>query len=486
MRGLARSVGFVLLFSPLVALASGPVYTVNTPFDFPDAAINGICDTGDTCNGSPCCTLRAALMEANLGPGAGVDEATIHLPAGTYHLTIPIGDPDSHGNGDLNVLDTVRVHIAGVGSDLSIIDASQIADRVLFVGYGATVTLSDLRIQGGRPPLGALRTGAGRGGGIYNDRASLTLLRCLVRDNQTKAEQDGGGIYSDHGALSIVESAVRVNVGSHGGGISSVGATTAIVRSTVNGNAATYGGGIFQDAGAIKIVNSTISTNGAALGGGIYVYNAYVADATAFNNATTAANTTSDNLLSSGANAYFDTSAIVLSNSIFDQGTIACAGNQTTVSSNGYNMLWDNHNCTIAGSWISTDPFINTLGELGLNGGLTVTHALAKSSLAVDAGDPAGCVDPLGQGSTLGTDQRGVKRPIGAGCDLGAFEVEPQGDANGDGARDVADVFYIINYLFAGGPVPHGRANVNGDSAIDVADVFYLINYLFAGGPAPV
>jgi hypothetical protein len=27
---------------------------------------------------------------------------------------------------------------------------------------------------------------------------------------------------------------------------------------------------------------------------------------------------------------------------------------------------------------------------------------------------------------------------------------------------------------------------VNGDSAIDVSDVFYLINYLFAGGPAPV
>jgi hypothetical protein len=64
--------------------------------------------------------------------------------------------------------------------------------------------------------------------------------------------------------------------------------------------------------------------------------------------------------------------------------------------------------------------------------------------------------------------------------------VEPKGDANGNGVVDVNDVFYVINFLFAGGPVPKGRANVNGIGAIDVSDVFYLINYLFAGGPAPV
>jgi hypothetical protein len=82
-------------------------------------------------------------------------------------------------------------------------------------------------------------------------------------------------------------------------------------------------------------------------------------------------------------------------------------------------------------------------------------------------------------------DQRGVKRPIGSSCDLGATELEPVGDVNGDGVVNVADVFYLVNYLFAGGPIPLGRANVNGGASIDVADVFYLINYLFAGGPAP-
>ncbi len=30
-----------------------------------------------------------------------------------------------------------------------------------------------------------------------------------------------------------------------------------------------------------------------------------------------------------------------------------------------------------------------------------------------------------------------------------------------------------------------GRGDVSGDGAVTVADVFYLINFLFAGGPAP-
>jgi hypothetical protein len=63
-------------------------------------------------------------------------------------------------------------------------------------------------------------------------------------------------------------------------------------------------------------------------------------------------------------------------------------------------------------------------------------------------------------------------------------------DANGDGVVDPADIFYLINYLFLGGPAPHGAAGIlsgdaNGDGVIDPADVFYLINYLFLGGPTP-
>ena len=30
-----------------------------------------------------------------------------------------------------------------------------------------------------------------------------------------------------------------------------------------------------------------------------------------------------------------------------------------------------------------------------------------------------------------------------------------------------------------------GHGDQNGNSVVDVSDVFYLINFLFAGGPAP-
>jgi hypothetical protein len=57
---------------------------------------------------------------------------------------------------------------------------------------------------------------------------------------------------------------------------------------------------------------------------------------------------------------------------------------------------------------------------------------------------------------------------------------------DGNGVVDVADVFYMINTLFAGGPGAVGCDDVNGMGGLDLADVFYLINYLFAGGPPPV
>ncbi len=61
-----------------------------------------------------------------------------------------------------------------------------------------------------------------------------------------------------------------------------------------------------------------------------------------------------------------------------------------------------------------------------------------------------------------------------------------KGDVNGDNSVNTADIFYLINYLFAGGSSPIGPGDVNADNSVNTADVFYLINYLFAGGPAPM
>jgi len=61
------------------------------------------------------------------------------------------------------------------------------------------------------------------------------------------------------------------------------------------------------------------------------------------------------------------------------------------------------------------------------------------------------------------------------------------GDANTSGKADVADIVYLISYLFKGGtsPMPLESGNVNCDGKVSVADVVYLINYLFKGGLIP-
>jgi hypothetical protein len=66
----------------------------------------------------------------------------------------------------------------------------------------------------------------------------------------------------------------------------------------------------------------------------------------------------------------------------------------------------------------TVDPatvFIQVLGPLRDNGGPTWTHALLPGSPAIDVGNPEHCV---------GRDQRGVPRPQGDGCGIGAFERE--------------------------------------------------------------
>jgi len=70
----------------------------------------------------------------------------------------------------------------------------------------------------------------------------------------------------------------------------------------------------------------------------------------------------------------------------------------------------------------------------------------------------------------------------------GTLTITRCGDANNDGAIDVGDVVYLVNYLFRSGPAPLPltcRGDCNGDSVVDVGDVVYLINYLFRSGPAP-
>ncbi len=62
------------------------------------------------------------------------------------------------------------------------------------------------------------------------------------------------------------------------------------------------------------------------------------------------------------------------------------------------------------------------------------------------------------------------------------------GDANWDGAVNVSDAVYLINYVFIGGDPPQPEMYVgdaNCDTAVNVSDAVWIINYVFIGGPEP-
>ena len=88
-----------------------------------------------------------------------------------------------------------------------------------------------------------------------------------------------------------------------------------------------------------------------------------------------------------------------------------------------------------------------------------------------------------------GEGARPINWPIAG--EIGSFTVtkliKPRGNVNCDEQVSVADVVYLISYLFRGGPSPHPLENgdVNCDGKVTVSDVLHLVNYLFKGGPPP-
>ena len=124
--------------------------------------------------------------------------------------------------------------------------------------------------------------------------------------------------------------------------------------------------------------------------------------------------TLNDNMSSSGGGIYVGNNATLkYINTIIAHSTNEdCVDHGTIHADCTHNLVTDGS----CGALLDDDPM---LGLLANNGGPTLTHALLSGSPAIDAGHNGYCTT---------TDQRGVSRPQGAACDIGAFEFDPATD----------------------------------------------------------
>ncbi|MGI8854357.1 MAG: choice-of-anchor Q domain-containing protein [Thermomicrobiales bacterium] len=400
-------------------------------------------------SGSPCKTIGYAVMTR-----AGNGDA-ITVAAGTYTESVTIAKP---------------LTITGAGQNATKIDGGN-ANQVLHINTGANVTIRKLTVQNGNGgPGGGIynggtllltdaavntNTGIASGGAFFNDgAATLNLKNVAISGNKAKtgagiyndgtatldtttingntASDSGGGIFN-HGALTITNAVINNNSAATalGGGLYNTMATAkaTFATTTLSGNSAKFGGAIANDTnGAVKVDQSTINGNTVTdIGGGIYNRTGGVV---ALTNSTLSGNTATP-----GAGGGFDSFGAtgILTNVTVAGNTSVGFGNNDGISTDGNMTLRgtivadgcggpvtsSDYNLDIGLSCKFTGPHDQKgtnpqIGPLANNGGPTFTHALSQGSPAVDMGGAA----------CLPTDQRGIARPQGAACDIGAFELQ--------------------------------------------------------------
>lgn len=61
--------------------------------------------------------------------------------------------------------------------------------------------------------------------------------------------------------------------------------------------------------------------------------------------------------------------------------------------------------------------------------------------------------------------------------------------AGGPSPIDIADLVYLVDFMFSGGPIPpctdEGDIDGVGEAPIDISDLVYLVDFMFVGGAAP-
>jgi CSLREA domain-containing protein len=402
---------------------SADTFAVDTTVDAPDAAPDGVCAAN--LPSAQRCSLRAAIMEANALGGP----QTIQVPVGTYRLTIQGRNEGNSRTGDLNITSDISlVGMTGASKARPIIDATGLGDRVL--SLQGQVLIQNLVTRGGdarddenheagggisifapsvvRIEASVIENNAalfGAGISIGHD-SRLTVLDSVIRNNV--ATDAGGGIFSQNGIVVVGRTTISGNQARRGAGVlsfkdSSTPRQVRLIQSAIIGNHATAeGGGVLVGKQTTIVVgSSTVSGNTAQGGGGIYVEGDL-----GLSSSTVAQNSNNGVFVLGNVNA---NNSIIANNAGFDCvfssgiGVITGVGNL----SGGQSCHFEKPDANLS----NRNPL---LGPLALNGGTTQTHALLPGSPAIDAG--------VTECSRL-PDQRGVERPQGARCDIGAYEV---------------------------------------------------------------
>ncbi len=306
--------------------------------------------------------------------------------SGAGTLRQAIADASPGDTIDFSVTGTITLASQlGIGQNLTI--AGPGADQLTISGNDS-VRIFDL--SGGTVSMSGLALTHGRGspGGAIRALTPTVLDAVTISDNQSSV--NGGGIVTNS-TLTINDSTISSNAatGSFGGGISSVSsAVVTITNTTISGNSSGmggFGGGINHTGTSLQLTNSTIAGNAAAgQGGGV-------------------SNTTT-----------FNATNTIIADNTATGGSPDCYGNLTGIGG-GSNLVESTSGCSLGGvatgNVTGQDP---ALGSLQDNGGPTSTRALGTTSPAINAGSATNCP---------GADQRGVTRPQGNACDIGAFEL---------------------------------------------------------------
>ncbi|MBX2839726.1 MAG: CSLREA domain-containing protein [Gammaproteobacteria bacterium] len=449
-------------------------------------------NAGDTSAIDGFCTLREAIQSANSnnaagsgcvdGEGSGVMD-TIIFAAAQFPSNV---DTEIALTG--TVLPTIEDDLTIDGSDTGgvTIDASAISDRVLST-VGSIVTLDNLTLSGGSSGMaqnggGIAITGGevtirnstirnnsagspgyyGYGGGLHaRDEAIVTIENSQILDNHSTGS--GGGLALNYGSVAglqliLRDSTVAGNSATdQGGGLYvSESASADVIRSTISNNRAQSGAGILVSLGEVSLANSTLSGNyaldsGGAItafgdqtsllldsctisnntasdqAGGIFAYGSNVGMAGPFlevgiRNTILAGNHV--NLaMSSGIELYSGYTTFMVEYSILGDSRYSNGqAFETLMAVTGFPPNATNITATSNGSApAAIGEIINPLDD---NGGSTRTHELIETSIALDAGNDVFCNSE----PTSGTDQRGLPRPSGEGCDIGAFELQEEAD----------------------------------------------------------